>query len=301
MQLINPLSMVVLATLVLFMQSSVAQVTAVIAPKKSAPSGCILSGTGIYEVSQEAIVGTSKRSQAIQRFAVQIDDGHPGSIYVSNSDVSKRDEPRGNLTITLKNGVLTDGIGRTGYIADNYQFQYDKPAQHGALFTGGFSICPNGSIALGDSAVFWSCNSGAFSNLYDRWWAAQCLPVHLVAHDITLAASTASFTPLSVASTGNAAVLGGSTLPTFTASATTEVTITTSFVTAGNFSAKSNSTVAITSTSTAPGSLSSTSAMASSALAASTGKSSGNVAVPAVSLHPTGFALFAGLLGVAMI
>jgi hypothetical protein len=28
-----------------------------------------------------------------------------------------------NLQVTLKDGVLTDTQGRTGYIADNFQFQ----------------------------------------------------------------------------------------------------------------------------------------------------------------------------------
>jgi hypothetical protein len=80
----------------------------------------------------------------------------------------------GYLTVTLTNGVLTDAEGRTGYIAANYQFQFDSPPQTGAIYTGGFSIFPNTSLALGSSAVFYECASGGFSNLYSTNWASQC-------------------------------------------------------------------------------------------------------------------------------
>jgi hypothetical protein len=83
----------------------------------------------------------------------------------------------GSLTISLANGQLTDEKGRTGYIASNFQFQFDAPPQDGAIFTGGFSVCSNGSLALGGSAVFFECLSGGFFNLYDRSFAAQCEPI----------------------------------------------------------------------------------------------------------------------------
>lgn len=86
----------------------------------------------------------------------------------------------GILVVTLENGVLKDAQDRTGYIASNFQFQFDKPAQTGALFTAGFSACGNGSLALGGSAVFYECASGDFFNLYDRSWAAQCSPVEIL-------------------------------------------------------------------------------------------------------------------------
>ncbi|OCK86443.1 hypothetical protein K432DRAFT_376758 [Lepidopterella palustris CBS 459.81] len=81
------------------------------------------------------------------------------------------------LELTLSNGVLKDAIGRTGYIASNYQFQFDDPPQAGAIYTSGFSVCSNGSLALGGSAVWYQCLSGDFYNLYDRYWAAQCTAV----------------------------------------------------------------------------------------------------------------------------
>lgn len=83
----------------------------------------------------------------------------------------------GVLVLNLKDGVLQDAQGRTGYISDSYQFQFDKPAQSGAIYTSGFSVCSNGTLALGPSAIFWQCQSGDFYNLYDRNWAKQCEPV----------------------------------------------------------------------------------------------------------------------------
>lgn len=81
------------------------------------------------------------------------------------------------LAITLADGVLTDAKGRTGYIASNYQFQFDAPPQAGAIYTSGFTFCGNGTLALGGSNVFYECQSGDFYNLYDRSWAPQCSPV----------------------------------------------------------------------------------------------------------------------------
>jgi hypothetical protein len=84
---------------------------------------------------------------------------------------------KSSLEMSLSNGILTDSLGRTGYIAANYQFQFDKPPQAGAIYTAGFSVCANGSLALGGSNVWWQCLSGNFYNLYDRHWAAQCSPI----------------------------------------------------------------------------------------------------------------------------
>ncbi|KAL8826493.1 MAG: hypothetical protein Q9191_003765 [Dirinaria sp. TL-2023a] len=84
-----------------------------------------------------------------------------------------------SLALTLDNGVLKDTQGRTGYIASNYQLQFDAPPQAGAIYTSGFTVCANGTLALGGSNVFYQCLSGDFYNLYDRSWAAQCSPVSI--------------------------------------------------------------------------------------------------------------------------
>lgn len=67
--------------------------------------------------------------------------------------------PKSTLSLSLKNGRLYDGIGRTAYIADNYQFQFDDPPQAGYLIDSGFSIC-GGNLALRGSTTWWSCDSG---------------------------------------------------------------------------------------------------------------------------------------------
>ncbi|KAJ9602633.1 hypothetical protein H2200_012826 [Cladophialophora chaetospira] len=116
------------------------------------------------------------------------------------------------LRLTLEDNNLHDAFNRTGYIASNYQFQFDGPPQSGAIWTSGWSICPisspsnsNGTsssandvegqeeesesadkigsgvvtLALGGTTTFWQCLSGSFYNLYTENWAAQCNPVEL--------------------------------------------------------------------------------------------------------------------------
>ena len=81
--------------------------------------------------------------------------------------------------VTLQGGILKDDKGRTGYIAANRQFQFDGPPQTGAIYTAGWSVCGNGSLAIGNDAVFYACKSGGFSNLYDENQAAQCSQVYI--------------------------------------------------------------------------------------------------------------------------
>ena len=81
--------------------------------------------------------------------------------------------------MTLSGGVLKDDQSRTGYIAANHQFQFDGPPQTGAIYTAGWSVCGNGSLALGGDAIFYQCLSGTFSNLYDESTGDQCSPVYI--------------------------------------------------------------------------------------------------------------------------
>ncbi|KAF2658405.1 hypothetical protein K491DRAFT_267100 [Lophiostoma macrostomum CBS 122681] len=138
--------------------SAVAQgVTSAIAPDASAPSGCETSADGEYQVSVVNVT-TSASKRGVERRQLA-----------------------GTLTVTLSDGVLTDQADRTGYIAANYQWQFDDPPQTGAIYTSGFSLCSNNSFALGGSAVFYQCYTGGFYNIYDRDWADQCSPIYLVA------------------------------------------------------------------------------------------------------------------------
>ncbi|KAI4235026.1 MAG: hypothetical protein L6R40_006572 [Gallowayella cf. fulva] len=80
--------------------------------------------------------------------------------------------------ITLKDGTLTDQQGRTGEIVANSQYQFDELVQKDALFTNGFSVCQNNTLAVGGSAIFYQCLSGdpnapedrskLFNNLYTK-------------------------------------------------------------------------------------------------------------------------------------
>ncbi|PSS28295.1 hypothetical protein M430DRAFT_165380 [Amorphotheca resinae ATCC 22711] len=128
-------------------------VTSNITPTAPAPSGCATSYAGTFQI-------TAVNSTVMKRDLSKRACGDPGS-----------------LVITLGNGQLHDAQGRTGYIASNYQFQFDGPPQAGAIYTGGYSVCSNGSLALGGSAIFYECLSGSFYNLYDRHWADQCEPI----------------------------------------------------------------------------------------------------------------------------
>ncbi|CAI5198739.1 ANM_HP_G0248930.mRNA.1.CDS.1 [Saccharomyces cerevisiae] len=91
----------------------------------------------------------------------------------------------GTLEMTLKDGVLTDAKGRIGSIVANRQFQFDgPPPQAGAIYAAGWSITPDGNLAIGDNDVFYQCLSGTFYNLYDEHIGSQCTPVHLEAIDL---------------------------------------------------------------------------------------------------------------------
>ncbi|KAI1072999.1 hypothetical protein LB507_009142 [Fusarium sp. FIESC RH6] len=129
-------------------------VTEDISPKEGPPKGCTSSYSGKFEVTIFK-PGNEKRGLSEKRSC----------------------NGEGVLVLNLDDGVLKDAQGRTGYISDSYQFQFDKPAQSGAIYTSGFSVCSNGTLALGGSAIFWQCQSGDFYNLYDRNWAEQCEPV----------------------------------------------------------------------------------------------------------------------------
>ncbi|CAZ80673.1 unnamed protein product [Tuber melanosporum] len=88
-------------------------------------------------------------------------------------------EPR-SLKMFLSKGLLVDHLGRIGSIVANRQFQFDgPPAQAGAIYTGGWSICPDNLIALGPQQEFYACASGTFENIYDSKIADYCRQIFL--------------------------------------------------------------------------------------------------------------------------
>ncbi|CCD22257.1 beta-1,3-glucan linked protein NDAI_0A00990 [Naumovozyma dairenensis CBS 421] len=91
----------------------------------------------------------------------------------------------GTLQMNLKSGILTDGKGRIGSIVANRQFQFDgPPPQAGAIYAAGWSLTPEGNLAIGDNDIFYQCLSGNFYNLYDEHIGSQCTAVHLQAIDL---------------------------------------------------------------------------------------------------------------------
>src|SRR5262249_12691181 len=69
-----------------------------------------------------------------------------------------------------EHGLLRDELSRVGYIADNYQFQFDLPIQaggYGALEFGEMKA-KNGDVYLTwrGNPTFYKCASGSFFNLY---------------------------------------------------------------------------------------------------------------------------------------
>ncbi|EAA28412.1 hypothetical protein GE21DRAFT_9247 [Neurospora crassa] len=145
-------------TLLACVASAAAQgVTAKIAPEAKAPAGCGPNFNDRFELDILELGNPTKRREQVRQC-----------------------HGEGTLVSQLVDGVLTDAHGRTGYIASNFQFQFDGPPQAGAIYTAGFSVCNNGSLALGGSTVFYQCRSGDFQNLYDRWWAEQCSPAEIL-------------------------------------------------------------------------------------------------------------------------
>jgi hypothetical protein len=94
---------------------------------------------------------------------------------------------------SLDDGVLRDPVLRIGSIVANYQFQFDgPPPQAGAIWTGGWSVCKNNSLANGPSTTFYHCMSGSFANIYSKNIGAQCTPMNIVVSYVDQASSSSS-------------------------------------------------------------------------------------------------------------
>lgn len=89
-------------------------------------------------------------------FGILAYEGQPRNAEVLRTCITP-----GALAMRLANGVLIDSLGRIGSIVANRQFQFDgPPAQAGAIYTGGWSVCADGVLALGNSKQFYQCDSG---------------------------------------------------------------------------------------------------------------------------------------------
>lgn len=131
--------------------------------QSSPPAGCQASSSGSFNIQTVNVTQSGSAKRGIE------------SRQLS-----------GTLTLTLKDGIIKDQAGRQGYIASNYQFQFDAPLQAGARESTGFSVCGNSSLALSAPgraapAVFYQCLSGTFYNLYSQSTGAQCIPIYITA------------------------------------------------------------------------------------------------------------------------
>ncbi|KAK4214163.1 cell wall manno protein CIS3 [Rhypophila decipiens] len=148
-----------------FAGAAIAQgVTSIITPGYDAPASCSPTLDGQFQIIIVDLADVNKMKR------------DASGMYSAQGVCQQTGELIGRLT----NGIFTDASNRTGYIASNFQLQFDAPPQAGAIYTGGFSHCPNGTLALGATTVFYQCRSGGFYNLYDRWWAEQCSAINIL-------------------------------------------------------------------------------------------------------------------------
>jgi hypothetical protein len=277
-----------------FASSVLAQaVTQLIVPSATPPVGCQNSRQGAFSITIANVT---------TNFNGSVSAAAPSRRSWDNV---RRDlkgllprQKDGTLMLTLTGGVLKDQANRTGYIASNYQFQFDAPPQAGAIYTAGFGICANGTLSLGGSAIFWQCLSGSFYNLYDRDWAPHCVPVYFESLDgVGSAYSTTPPGPESTNDSGQNTIANGG---------GTQLSSSATFG-GGTFGATSGGATATTSSgsnaaSTAGGSASATggsssaSATASASASAASSSSSG-AAVMQTSVPQQVVAWAAGVIG----
>ncbi|KAF3042954.1 hypothetical protein E8E12_008404 [Didymella heteroderae] len=171
-----------------FAASSLAQaVPEGIEPSSPAPDGCETTVTGKFTIGVENFFSAKSKRETAQEA----------------SD--------GALQCTLEDGILRDQYSRTGSVVANRQFQFDGPPQAGAIYTGGFSVCQNKSLAIGGSTRWWRCMSGAFGNLYDESIGDQCSEIRIIVDFVDKPSPSSSLVPsssstLSMTPTGGAGV-----------------------------------------------------------------------------------------------
>ncbi|CCE63419.1 hypothetical protein TPHA_0E03290 [Tetrapisispora phaffii CBS 4417] len=136
------------------------------------------SGKSTSSNTTTTLVGSkSSTSAAASTASAAADSNDPITAQTCMTDST--------LAMVIKKGELTDAKGRIGSIVANRQFQFDgPPPQAGAIYAAGWSITPEGNLAIGDNDIFYQCLSGNFYNLYDETLGAQCTPVHLQAIDL---------------------------------------------------------------------------------------------------------------------
>ncbi|CCH63127.1 hypothetical protein TBLA_0J01310 [Henningerozyma blattae CBS 6284] len=139
------------------------------------------TSNGTKNTAAPAVSGSSTKASGSSTASTSAPQASDDSFFQATACKNN-----GTLTMNLKNGILTDEKGRIGSIVANRQFQFDgPPPQAGAIYAAGWSITPQGNLALGDSDVFYQCLSGNFYNIYDENQGAQCQKVYLQAVELT--------------------------------------------------------------------------------------------------------------------
>ena len=174
------------------------QVQATTATKKSTAAAASQIADGQVQASTKKASATAASQitdgqvQATTKTASSAAQQTDGQVNTTDEDVTSSDpvtavscKNNGTLSMSLKDSILTDSKGRIGSIVANRQFQFDgPPPQAGAIYAAGWSLTPEGNLAIGDNDVFFQCLSGNFYNLYDEHIGSQCTPVHLSAIDL---------------------------------------------------------------------------------------------------------------------
>lgn len=85
-------------------------------------------------------------------------------------------------------GLLRDQLNRIGYIADNFQFQFDLPVQAGGYGERDFSEYKDPQtkdvfLTWRGSPDFYKCRSGSFENLYSQSIAPHCEVTRIMIFD----------------------------------------------------------------------------------------------------------------------
>ncbi|AJS48633.1 Pir3p [Saccharomyces cerevisiae YJM1388] len=180
-------------------KSTAAAVSQITDGQVQAANSTAAAASQISDGQVQATTSTKAAASQITDGQIQASKTTSGASQVSDGQVQATAEVKdandpvdvvscnnnSTLSMSLSKGILTDRKGRIGSIVANRQFQFDgPPPQAGAIYAAGWSITPEGNLALGDQDTFYQCLSGDFYNLYDKHIGSQCHEVYLQAIDL---------------------------------------------------------------------------------------------------------------------
>ena len=291
----------ILSTLCLAATAVAQAVSEGIAPSAAAPSGCQPNFSGNFTLNTASIASTQE-NQVSEVCNLSLCPSI--YIFVDADSFVQLQVVDSAVTVTLKNGILHDSLGRTGDIVANHQFQFDGPPQAGSIYTGGWSICANDSLALGGSAIFYKCASGNFYNLYDISIGDQCIPCYIVIAPVTQASPTTG-SPVAASSSANSNSHRKSTMGSTASSASGTISVESSISASALVSANSAITTGVLSLGFATATITTSSKRVSGAATAPSGtvQSAPSAAAAIATIAPgrTVFGAVAGLLSAAFV